>query len=95
VEWVLDGDHFAWGVLMDTKMMGQVNRCRRVDSSDFTFESIMVAWFLKRVPLLHPRILIEPMGPRESRLMWWAHVLAQHRGGEGGHYFTTMVAHVW
>jgi hypothetical protein len=25
VEWVLDGDLFAWGVLLHTKMMGQAN----------------------------------------------------------------------
>jgi hypothetical protein len=95
VEQVLDGDLFAWGVLMHTKMMGQLNRCRRADSGDFTFGSILVAWFLERVPLLHPRILLEPMGRREPRLMRWAHVLARHGGGEGGHYFTTTVARVW
>jgi len=27
VEKVLDGDLFAWGVLMHTKMMSQLNRC--------------------------------------------------------------------
>jgi hypothetical protein len=32
VERVLDGDLFAWGVLLHTKMMGQVNRCRRSNS---------------------------------------------------------------
>jgi hypothetical protein len=95
VEWVLDGDLFSWGLMLHTRMMGQVNRCQRSDSGDFAFGSILVAWFLERVPLLHPRILLEPMGPREPRLMWWAHVLARHGGGEGGHYFMTMVAHVW
>jgi hypothetical protein len=27
--------------------------------------------------------------------MWWAHVLARHGGGEGGHYFMATVARVW
>jgi hypothetical protein len=62
VERVLDGDLFSWGVLLHTKMMGQVNRCRRSDSGDFTFGSILVAWFLERVPLLHPRILARAHG---------------------------------
>jgi hypothetical protein len=44
---------------------------------------------------LHPRILLEPTGQQELRLMWWAHLLAQNGGGEGGHYFRAMVAQVW
>jgi hypothetical protein len=66
VEQVLDGDLFAWGVLMHTKMMSQLNWCQRDDSGDFSFRSILVAWFLERVPLLHPRILLEPAGRQES-----------------------------
>jgi hypothetical protein len=54
VEQVLDGDLFAWGVLMHTKILSQLNRCRRADSGDFAFGSMLVAWFLERVPLLHP-----------------------------------------
>jgi hypothetical protein len=27
--------------------------------------------------------------------MWWAYVLAQHGGGEGGHSFMATVARVW
>jgi hypothetical protein len=84
VEKVLDGDLFSWGVLMHTKMMSQLNQFQCADSGDFVFGSgVLVAWFLKRVPLLHPCILLEPMGRRESPLMWWAHMLAHHEGGEG------------
>jgi hypothetical protein len=89
------GDHFSWGIMLHSRMMGQIHRCRTTDSNDFAFGSILVAWFLERVPLLHPRILLVPTGPRELRLMRWAHVLARHGGGEGGHYFMTTVAHVW
>jgi hypothetical protein len=42
---------------MHTKIMSQLNRCQRADSGDFEFKSMLVAWFLERVPLLHPRIL--------------------------------------
>jgi hypothetical protein len=66
VEEVLDGDLFAWGVLMHTRMMSQLNRCRRADSGDFAFGSVLVAWFLERVPLLCPWILLEPASRRES-----------------------------
>jgi len=62
VDRVLNGDLFAWGVFLHTNMMEQVNQCKQVDSSDIVFGSILVAWFLERVPLLHPRILHEPIG---------------------------------
>jgi hypothetical protein len=76
-------------------MVSQLNRCRHADSSDFAFGSVLVAWFLERVPLLCPQILLVPTSWREPRLMRWVHVLARHGGGEGGHYFTTIVARVW
>jgi hypothetical protein len=60
VEEVLDGDLFAWGVLMHTRMVSQLNWCRRADSGDFAFGSVLVAWFLERVPLLRPQILLAP-----------------------------------
>jgi hypothetical protein len=59
VEEVLDGDLFSWGVLMHTQMMTQLNRCRLVNFGEFAFGSMLVAWFLVRVPLLHPHILLE------------------------------------
>jgi hypothetical protein len=65
VEEVLDGDLFAWGVLMQTQMVSQLNWCQCVDSGDFTFGSVLVAWFLERVPLLRPQILLVPAS-RES-----------------------------
>jgi hypothetical protein len=95
VEEVLDGDLFAWGVLMHTKVMSQLNWCWCADSSEFSFKSVMVVLFLERVPLLHLRILLKPTLLREPRLMRWEHVLAHHGGGEGDHYFTTMVTLVW
>jgi hypothetical protein len=62
VERVLDGDHFSWGLMLHTRMMGKIHQCQTSDSGDFAFGSILVAWFLERVPLLHPRILLEPAG---------------------------------
>jgi hypothetical protein len=47
VEEVLDGDLlFTWGVLMQTWMVSQLNRCRRADSGDFSFGSVLVALVL-------------------------------------------------
>jgi hypothetical protein len=43
VEEVLDGDLFAWGVLMHTQMVSQLNWCRRANSGDFSFRLVLVA----------------------------------------------------
>jgi hypothetical protein len=81
---VLDGDFFSWGLMLHAKMMGQIHRCRTTDSGgDFSFGSILVAWFLERVPMLHPRILLSPAGPQEPRLMRWASYFGTTWRGRG------------
>jgi hypothetical protein len=39
----LCGEHFSWGLMLHTKMIGQLNRCRAINSGDFSFGSILVA----------------------------------------------------
>jgi hypothetical protein len=63
---VLSGEHFSLGSMLHAKMVGQLNRCRSSDSWEFTFGSILVAWFLERVPMLHLRVLLDASGVRES-----------------------------
>jgi len=95
VERVLDGDIFSWGLMLHSRMMEKIHRSWTIDSGEFAFGSILVAWFLDRVPLLCLRILLAPSGLQEMRLMRWAQVIALHGGGEGGNYFTATVARVW
>jgi hypothetical protein len=58
----LVADHFSWGLMLHAKMVGHLDRCRVADSRDFAFGSILVAWFLERVPMLHPRFLLGTPG---------------------------------
>jgi hypothetical protein len=58
----LEGENFSWGLMLHAKMVGQLNRCRVVDSGDFSFRSILVALFSERVPMLHPRVLLGAPG---------------------------------
>jgi hypothetical protein len=58
MERVLACEHFAWGITLHAKMVGQLDHCRSMDIGEFSFESILVAWFLERVPMLCPRILL-------------------------------------
>jgi hypothetical protein len=76
-------------------MVGQLDHCQSTDTGDFSFGSILVAWFLERVLMLHPRILLGALGAREPCLRWWSTMLLHHGGGKGGHFFTTKVAQVW
>jgi hypothetical protein len=39
----LGGEQFSWGLMLHTNMIGHLNRCRAVNSSDFSFGSILVA----------------------------------------------------
>jgi hypothetical protein len=64
----LVGEHFSWGLMLDAKMAGHLDICRAMDSGDFTFRSILVAWFLERVSMLHPRVLLGTPSAREPRL---------------------------
>jgi hypothetical protein len=92
---VLAGEHFAWGLMLHAKMVGKLDRCWVADSGEFAFGSILVAWFLERVSMLHPRVLLGTPGAREPQLMQWSRILIRHSGGEGGHVFTTKAAQVW
>ena len=65
MERVLAGEHFAWGLTLHAKMVGQLDHCQSTDTVEFAFVSILVAWFLERVPMLRPRILLGTPGARE------------------------------
>jgi hypothetical protein len=95
MERVLAGEHFSWGLTLYSRMVGQLDHCQSTDTREFVFESILVAWFLERVPMFRPRILLGASGAREPRLRWWSTVFLRHGGGEGGNFFTAEAAQVW
>jgi hypothetical protein len=45
--------------------------------------------------MLHPRVLLDAPGMRESQLRLWVKIMVHHGGGEGGHYLMVEDAHVW
>jgi hypothetical protein len=95
LERVLAGERFAWGLTLHARMVAQLDHCRSTDTGEFAFGSVLVAWFLERVPMLCPRILLGAPGARELRLRRWSTVLLRHGGGEGGHLFSAEVNQVW
>jgi hypothetical protein len=62
LERVLVSERFAWGLTLHTRMVAQLDLCRSTDGGEFSFGSIVVAWFLERVSMLCPRVLVEMSG---------------------------------
>jgi hypothetical protein len=86
---------FSWGMTLHAWMIAQLDRCRSTGAGEFVFGSILVAWFLERVPMLCLRVLLEMPGARELWLRRWSAVLVRHGGGKGGHYFSAQAAQIW
>jgi hypothetical protein len=60
MEWVVVGrERFAWGLALHAQMVAQLDRCRSPGRGEFAFGSILVAFFLERVPVLRPRVVLE------------------------------------
>ena len=78
--------------MLHARMVAQLDHCRSMDKGEFSFWSILVAWFLERVLMLHPRILLGVPGAQELRLRRWLTVLLRHGSGEGGHLFSAEAA---
>jgi hypothetical protein len=85
-------EHFSWGLMLHARMVGKLDKCQTIDSEEFAFGSIVVAWFLERVPMLCPRVLLGAPSAQESQLRWWSTILIHHSSGEGGHFFTAKEA---
>jgi hypothetical protein len=62
LERVVGGAQFAWGLTLHSRMIAQLDRCRSTSTGEFAFGSILVAWFLERVSMLCPSVLLEMSG---------------------------------
>jgi hypothetical protein len=65
LERVVVGEQFAWGMTLHARMVAQLDHCRSTNGGEFAFESILVAWFLERVSMLCPRVMMEMSGAQE------------------------------
>jgi hypothetical protein len=59
---VVGRERFAWGLTLHAQMIAQLDHCRATGRGEFAFGSILVAFFLERVPMLRPRVLLEAPG---------------------------------
>jgi hypothetical protein len=92
---VVGHERFAWGLTLHAQMIAQLDHCRSRGTGEFAFGSILVAFFLERVPMLRLRVLLEAPGVRDPCLRQWSQILVRHGGGEGGHYFSAQTTQIW
>jgi hypothetical protein len=59
---VVGCEQFAWGLTLHARMIAQLDRCRSIGTGEFAFGLILVSYFLERVPMLRPRVLLEAPG---------------------------------
>ena len=59
---VVGHEKFAWGLTLHALMIVRLEHCQSTGTREFAFGSILVAWFLERVPMLRPRVLLEVPG---------------------------------
>jgi len=74
---------FNWAAAVTTSMKRQLSICRRGESKQFGYGSILLPLMLERVPALQLQdmVLDPPRGPRETRATRWAHVMPRGGGG--------------
>ena len=69
VEREMDGWLYAWECLMRACMVAQLGRCDTMMIGAFTFGSILCAFFLERVIMLHPQVILDSPSMHDPRLM--------------------------
>jgi hypothetical protein len=62
-------------------MKKQLTKCRRGDLKQFRYGSLLVSFFLKRVPLLRLQVEWNLPAPRDPRMLRWCHLMARHIAG--------------
>ena len=91
---VVGCEWFGWGLNLHAWMIVKLDCCQSTGTREFSFGSILVAYFLERVSMLCPWVLLEVPGAREPRMRQWSTILVHHSGGEGRHYFIAQAAQI-
>jgi len=74
---------FNWCEEMVINMPGQLTRCENGRLKNFIFSVILIAFTLKRIPLLQPHQIIADEGdPRDLCMLRWVALMESHGGDE-------------
>lgn len=78
---------FNWckGVLHQVK--AELAACKTRAQREFGYGTLIVSFFLERLPVLRPQMSLGLAGPRETRQRRWDSLIHRTRGGPIRHFF--------
>ena len=72
---------FNWADVVLHSIRKQLTKCRRGDLKQFGYGSLLVSFFLERVPLLSLQVEWNLTAPRDPRMLRWCRLMARHVAG--------------
>jgi hypothetical protein len=72
---------FNWSSAVLVNLKDQLSRCRNGKQKLFGYGSILVSFFLERVPLLRPHMVLPPPSPTEPRMERWTSLMPRLETG--------------
>jgi hypothetical protein len=69
---------FNWSDAVLRSMKRQLTKCKKSDLKQFGYRSLLVLFFLERVPLLRLQVDWGLPAPQDSRMLRWCNLMARH-----------------
>jgi hypothetical protein len=72
---------FNWADAVLHSIKRQLTKCRRGELKQFGYGSLLVSFFLERVPVFRLQVEWDFSGPRDPRMLRWCWLMARHMAG--------------
>ena len=72
---------FNWEDVVLRSIKRQLTKCRRGELKQFGYGSLLVSFFLERVPVFRLQVEWNILGPRDPRMLRWCWLMARHIAG--------------
>jgi hypothetical protein len=72
---------FNWADVVLRSIKKQLTKCRQGELKQFGYGSLLVSFFLERVPVLRLQVQWNILGPRDLRMLIWCRLMARHLAG--------------
>jgi hypothetical protein len=72
---------FNWADAVLRSIKRQLTKCRRGELKQFGYGSLLVSFFLERVPVFRLQVEWDFPGPRDPRMLRWCRLMARHVAG--------------
>jgi hypothetical protein len=72
---------FNWADVVLRSIKKHLTKCRQSNLKKFGYGSLLVSFFLERVPLLRLQVEWNLLAPRDPRMLRWCRIMVQHVAG--------------